>query len=280
MSAPDDVLDFAVAHLNDHVGESSGVRTVRRHHRRGVLFAGKTLKQSENHVAGCGIEIAGWLIGKQYVWRMNEGAGNAYALHLSSGKLMREAVSQIGEFHPRQPLFRDGAGVRLSSQQEGQFHIFENGERVQQLKRLEDKTDFIAPQTRELSVFEGRRRNSVNQNLAGTREVHRTGEIEKSGFSTSAAADEGDELSSGEVKRDAVQRMDRLAVAQIILVNILQRENGHILRCEAATAGRSNQKITLPLEAGSEKCGMLASRWVSNPESIDVDLDLMEWGAV
>jgi hypothetical protein len=68
MSAPDDLLDFAIAQSNDNARESGGFGAMRGHHRGGVFFSSHTPEQFKNDVPGGGVQVAGRFIRKKKAW--------------------------------------------------------------------------------------------------------------------------------------------------------------------------------------------------------------------
>ena len=103
---------------------------------------------------------------------MDERARNGDTLHLAAGELVRKAIAEAFEFDPGQPISGGFAWVVLSGEEQRQFDVFENRQRVKQLKRLKNKADALAPQMSESAVIQGRGRNSVQKDFAGSREIH------------------------------------------------------------------------------------------------------------
>src|SRR5216683_5034157 len=119
---------------------------------------------------------------------MDERARNGDALHLAAGELVRKAIAETFEFDPGQPLPGGFARVTLSGEEQRQFDVFENSQSVQQLKRLKNEADALAPQLSEAAVIQGGGRNSIQKNLARRRKIHGPGKIEQRGFSAAAAS--------------------------------------------------------------------------------------------
>src|SRR5712664_3942641 len=106
---------------------------------------------------------------------MNERARNGDTLHLAAGKLVRIAIAEALEFHPGKPLTGWLSWVVFPGEEQRQFDVFENRQRVQQLKRLKNKTNALAPHLGQAAVFQGRRRYSVQKHLARRRKIHGAG---------------------------------------------------------------------------------------------------------
>src|SRR5260370_41774829 len=106
---------------------------------------------------------------------MDERGRNGDALHLAAGELVRKAIAEAFEFDPGQPPPGGFAWVVLSGEEQRQFDIFENSQSVQQLKRLKNEADALAPQLSEGTVTQGGGRNSIQQDLARRRKIHGPG---------------------------------------------------------------------------------------------------------
>src|SRR5882757_1216386 len=146
-----------------------------RHNGRGVLLARKAPEQFEDHVAGRGVEIPGGFVSEKDAWRMDERARNGDALHLAAGELVWKAIAEAIEFNPFKAFAGGFASSPFSCEEQRQFHVFENRQRVQQLKRLKNETDALAPQLSETAIIQGRGRNSVQKDFAGCRKIHGPG---------------------------------------------------------------------------------------------------------
>src|SRR5882762_4952320 len=97
---------------------------------------------------------------------MDERACNGDTLHLAAGKLVRIAIAEAVELHPGKPLTGRFARVEFSGEEQRQFDVLKNRQRMQQLKRLKNKPNLLAPQLGQTAVFQGGRRNSVQKHLA------------------------------------------------------------------------------------------------------------------
>src|SRR2546422_479162 len=63
---------------------------------------------------------------------MDERACNGDALHLAAGELVRKAIAEAFEFDPGQPISGGFAWVVLSGEEQRQFDVFRNRQRVKQ----------------------------------------------------------------------------------------------------------------------------------------------------
>lgn len=137
---------------------------------------------------------------------MDERARDGDALLLTAGELVREALGERIHFDPAETFLRGAANAGLVGEEQGEFYIFEGGEGVEELERLKDETDFPAAEAGEIGVGESGGRLAVDENFAGSGEVHGSAQVEKSGFTAATTAHEGDELAGFDGERDAGER--------------------------------------------------------------------------
>src|SRR5580658_10634443 len=124
MSAPGDLFYFSVAQMDDGVGKRGGFSAVRGHESCGVQLARQALEELEDDIAGGGVEISCRLVGQKNRRRLDQRTGDAYALHLSAGELVRIAIAESVEFDPGEALAGGGASMGLPREKQRQFDIF------------------------------------------------------------------------------------------------------------------------------------------------------------
>ena len=88
---------------------------------------------------------------------MDERACHGDTLHLATGELVGMTIAEALEFHPGKPFPGRFARVVFPGEEQWQFDVFKNRQRVQQLKRLKNEANPFAPQLGQAVVFEGRR---------------------------------------------------------------------------------------------------------------------------
>ena len=158
---------------------------------------------------------------------MDERACNGDTLHLATGELVGMTIAEALEFHPGKPFPGRFARVVFSGEEQWQFDVFKNRQRVQQLKRLKNEANSLAPQLGQAVVFQGRRRDSVQKHLTRRRKIHGSGKIEQRGLSAAAAPYQRHKLAALYVQRKTFERMHWLAIRQIIFRNVFERKYGH-----------------------------------------------------
>src|SRR6266478_1341573 len=158
---------------------------------------------------------------------MDQRASYGHALHLPAGKLMRVAISEVVEMNPVQPFLSLGTCVRLAREKQGQLNVFEDRQRVQKLERLENEPDLVAPKACEPRVIQRGCYHAIEKHASGSGEIHRAGKIQQRRFSATAAPHESYKLTGRHIQCDTVKSAYALAIGQIVLTYILQRDDGH-----------------------------------------------------
>src|SRR5580700_12106240 len=120
-----------------------------------------------------------------------------------------------------------GACLGLSGKKQRQLNVFKNRERMQKLKRLENKSNFFAAQQSQAGVLQSGCIGTVEDHATRCGKIHRAREIEQSRFAAAAAADQRNEFPAVYLERNIVKRADALAIGEVVLTDILERDDGH-----------------------------------------------------
>src|SRR5712691_5552843 len=128
-------------------------------------------------------------------------------------------LAKAVKFNPFKPLACPFARVWLTGEKQRKLHVFENRQRVQELERLKNETDFFAAEARQSGIVERGGHNALEKQLAGSGEIHGAGEIEQRRFSATAASLEGYELTARNIQRDAVKRAHTLSIGEVVLTD-------------------------------------------------------------
>ena len=226
MSGPGDFLNLAIAQTDNSVREGGGFEAVGCHDGGGLEFAGEAPEKLEDEVASDGVEIAGGLVREKNRGGLHESAGDANALHLAAGELVRITAGEAIEFDGSDFLERGFADFRLACELQGQLDVFENSKRVEQLEGLKNEADFIAAEGGERGVVQGGGGDAIQQDGAESGEIHGSGEIEKSGLAAAAAAHKGDKFAATHLQRNVLQGEYRLAIGDVVFADVLEGNDG------------------------------------------------------
>ena len=142
-----DVGDFAVAHVEDAVGDLGGLGVVGDHEDGLVELAAGVAEHLEDGVGVFGVEVAGGLVGEDDGGAVDERAGDGDALLLAAGELVgavieaaldAEHVGEVVEERLSRALLVAGAEV---GDVVGDLDVAHGGEGRQEVEALEDEAD-------------------------------------------------------------------------------------------------------------------------------------------
>jgi hypothetical protein len=140
---------------------------------------------------------------------------------------VREAIFKTAECDVAQTRERGFMGLVVSCEEQREFDIFGGRERVKELKRLKNEANFVTADLRQSLIGSAGSARPVDEHFAGRWKIHGAGEIEQTGLAAPAAADERDEFTGRDRKRNAVKRVDFLAVVFIVLDDIPKFDQRH-----------------------------------------------------
>src|ERR1700678_3803527 len=131
-----------------HGGGDVGV--VGDDHDRGAVAVQLT-EQFEDGSAGCGVQVAGRLVGHDQGGPAGQGPGNGGALLLAAGQLVRPVVAAMPQPDPLDGRLRQPAplGDPPAPVQQAAGDVVEHAEAIEQEELLEHETDTPGPQARQ-----------------------------------------------------------------------------------------------------------------------------------
>ncbi len=135
-----------VAQSDGTLGASRERGIVCDEHDGAASFAIEHLQEFDNALSRGAIEISGGLVGEENARLIDEGAGERHALLFAAGKLLGKVVDPVSQPHPFEQIAGPLAGfanAHAACQFQGDLHIFERGECRDQLKALEDESNFL-----------------------------------------------------------------------------------------------------------------------------------------
>jgi hypothetical protein len=226
------VGDFAVAHVEDAVGDLGGLGVVGDHEDGLAELAAGLAEHLEDGVGVFGVEIAGGLVGEDYGGAIDEGAGDGYALLLATGELVgavvktalnAEHLGEVGEERLVQFFFlgRSKMGDVVSD-----FYIAHGGERRQEVEALEDKADLGATHFGSLGVGESGEVSAVDKYGAGGGAGKTAEDVEEGRFAGAGGADDGDELAGRDGEADVAEGGDFEFAGAIGFAEVLGENDG------------------------------------------------------
>ena len=145
-------------------------------HDRHVLLLVEFLKQREHPDPRLAIQRAGWFVAKQQIGTLGDRAGDGHALLLSAREPAGEAIPEFAE--PDEPQRLRGVH-RIGDKFRGHRHILQRGERGNEVVKLEDESDAVAPEAGQFPVGQVREVHSPDQNAPLRGAVDPADEVEK-----------------------------------------------------------------------------------------------------
>jgi hypothetical protein len=172
-------------------------------------MAGPFFKQTiDDEAAGCGIEIAGGLVGEQQLGAGNKRAGNRDALLFTARELRRIMAETLREPNRTETLRRCCERVATATQLQWQCDVLERGHRRDQMKRLKHNPDAIAAQTRQPILVEAPEVLRVDPYSAGGRSFEPAEHHQQARFPRARGTDQSNGFASLDLKRDTAQDVD------------------------------------------------------------------------
>ena len=114
-----------------------------------------------------------------------------HALLLAAGELARIVARAVLEAHARQRFHCAVARIAPARELERQHHVFERGQRRDQVERLEHEADALGAQAR-AAVFVQRRQVGARQGYAsGSRRIEAGKQRQQRRFARARCADDG-----------------------------------------------------------------------------------------
>jgi hypothetical protein len=99
----------------------------------------------DHFLARFGVEIAGWFVGEKDFRLVDKGTGQSDPLLFAAGKLRRVVVTPFSQADPLQQIERERPCAAIAAQLQRHGHVFQRGQRRNELEVLKNKSDvFVA----------------------------------------------------------------------------------------------------------------------------------------
>lgn len=125
------------------------------------------IKDIENHLAGCGIEVSGGLVRQDEQRIIDECSRDGRSLLLPAGKFVGAMMTAVGQTDLGNDMFCSLTPFTMMNAliEQGHLQVFKQGELCDQIEVLEDKAYFFAAYFREGVVVEFRHISTVKEIL-------------------------------------------------------------------------------------------------------------------
>ena len=165
--------------------------------------------QIDDLVPGSRIEIAGRLVGKNQFGAGREGAGQRHALLLAPREMLGVVTKAVRKPHALKPSARLAARRTLPRQLKRQHDVFQRRQRRQQLKRLKNKTEYLAAQDGTRIFIKSVDFPTVEKNTAGTGLIEPGQQAKQGRLTRAGSTDDGHGFTGGDGEGNLVQNDER-----------------------------------------------------------------------
>lgn len=166
----------------------------------GTAFAVEFEEQIADPLAGGAVEVAGGFVGEQHVRLRREGTGNGDPLLLAAGELARIVAQALAEADSLKQFSGALASVGAAFQFQGQHHVLQRIEAVEQLERLEHEAYMGRADARTLVLVEVAEGVPGETDLAAAGLVEPGEQAEQGRLAGAGTADDRQAVAAGEVE--------------------------------------------------------------------------------
>ncbi len=142
---------------------------------------------------------------------VDDGASDRDALHLSAGELIRKVPCPFGQPDSLEHFVHSLLDVAAwdARQRQRERDVLEHIQRRNEIEKLKDIADRVAPQHRELSFIERRCLLIAEKDLAARWAVDGADQIQQRRFSASGRAHQHSEFAARDLERDIIENLHR-----------------------------------------------------------------------
>lgn len=164
-----------------------------------------------NELGGiAGVEIGGWLVGKDKSGAMDDGASYGDALALTAGEQVRTMISTSGEADILQGFSHTAAAFRAieSLNEQGELDVLGSGEDRDEVEGLKDEADLFAAEDGGLGRTKPAGVNAFDENPAAGGFVDTANQVEKGRLAAATRAGYGEKLAGTDGEAQAAEGDD------------------------------------------------------------------------
>nr|WP_255515049.1 hypothetical protein [Quadrisphaera sp. INWT6] len=200
------------------------------------------LEQPDDARGGLRVEARGRLVGQQHARAQREGAGDADALALAAGQLVRVAVGLVGQADPLEQL--DHARPALSGHHaevpERQLDVLRGGPAGQQAVGLEDGAD-AAARLAQLPLAQGGEVAAADEHRARRRALQQRGAGGERRLAGAGRADDGGDLPGGDGQVEGVQHGGGVLALPVGFGELAELDHGWVTAGSPGLSGSGGQ---------------------------------------
>ena len=161
--------------------------------------------QVDDRGTGRRIQVSGRFVRKQDLWRWRKRTGQSHALLLPAGQMLGIVLQPARQSDPVQPLARHLARIVRSREFQRQHHVFERGQRRQQLKGLEHEADRVAAQRGAFILVQREKVDAPDGHRTRSGNIQTRQQSQKSGLARTRGTHDRNRLALADAERNIVQ---------------------------------------------------------------------------
>ena len=213
--------DFAISEDQDAFGKLGDVVFVGNEN-NGEAFVVEGLKNFHDLDRGAAVEIAGGLVGQKDGRTVDEGACDGNALLLPTGHLGGEMVCAIREADHRKSFRRAFSAFPLVDfgVERGEFCIFERRGARQQIKALENKSNFLVPDKCKSFLIMPRNIRAFQEVSPSAGTIETTEHVHEGGLAAAACAHDGHKFAALNGKANTAERVYARFAEVVVFVDV------------------------------------------------------------
>ena len=177
------------------------------HHQRFIFFARERNEQFQNVRARFRVEIACRFVGENQFRVRAQRARDGDALLFAARKFIGKNICAFAQTHRVEQTIRLRVRVTFFPAREfgGHQHIFADGERGNEIKKLKYESDVLAPKQRAVMVIQFCNVRRAKKNIAARWRVESREQIEQCTLAAATASDNRDEFAARDFRIHALQ---------------------------------------------------------------------------
>ena len=226
-------FDDTVTYPDNAFGMFGDIWIVSHQNDGNPFFLVELLEDAQDFFTGRRIEVAGGFVREEQGRVVDQSSGDSHSLLLAARELRRFVVEMFPQTNSLQqlsgPLASFPVGGVLHGIRERHHHIFESTGAGQQIEVLEDEANLLItqhgpPVSRQLHDI-----LPVKPVIPGSGMIETPQDIHERRLARSGGAHQSNEVSLSDVQRDALQHGDGDFAKLIGFINILQRNERHVM---------------------------------------------------
>jgi hypothetical protein len=180
----------------------------------------------DDRTGGIGIEVAGRLVGEKDPGPVNEGPGQGDPLLFAPGKLERVVIEPVAEADLAQKFLGFLLAAAFATELERDQHVFDRGERRDELEALEDEADEPVSQCGPRVLAERFESLSIELHRAARRVIEPGTQPQQRCLSAARRPDDSERVAVLQCQRDVAQHRQLVTGGAVDFPQVADLEEG------------------------------------------------------